>query len=173
MTAAKKLATFAFIAGIAGAPALAANDLSAFDIAKIDVTTDLTAIKNEKAAAYWANVEQDLEAAIAGKATDRLSDEGLEIEIDINELALANAYERELGFGEAAMVGDIVVLREVVYNKTPSKTAERRYELTVNVENSKIDLKPGEKLVLSRTDTPETYRMLIDTFAESVIKRLN
>ena len=40
-------------------------------VASVDVTTDLSAIENEKAAAYWANLEKDLEAAIGLRIQDK------------------------------------------------------------------------------------------------------
>jgi hypothetical protein len=78
-------------------------------IAKVDVTTDLTAIKDEKAVAYWGNLEKDLEAAIGARVGDLMADEGAEILVDIREVELANAFERELNLGDAVLVGQVNV----------------------------------------------------------------
>ena len=135
-------------------------------IAKVDVTTDLTAIKDEKAAAYWGNLEKDLEAAIGARVGDLMADEGAEILVDIREVELANAFERELNLGDAVLVGQVNV------NDQTDNSNYDAYELSVSLENAHIVLAEGEVLRLSTSDTDETYRKLVDTFAEGVGSRL-
>lgn len=135
-------------------------------IAKVDVTTDLTAIKDEKAAAYWGNLEKDLEAAIGARVGDLMADEGAEILVDIREVELANAFERELNLGDAVLVGQVNV------NDQTDNSNYDAYELSVSLENAHIVLAEGEVLRLSTSDTNETYRKLVDTFAEGVVSRL-
>ena len=60
------------LAATALAGALATSAFAAVDqIKTIDVTADLTVLNNEQAAAFWANLETDLENAIAARVTDR------------------------------------------------------------------------------------------------------
>jgi hypothetical protein len=99
------------LATLVAASLLATSALGAVDrIASVDVTADLTAIGNEKAATYWGNLEKDLEAAIGARVSDRLAEEGAEIKIDIRELELASAFEPELNLGDAVLVGQVNVI---------------------------------------------------------------
>ncbi len=157
----KPLAAALIAAGIA-TPALAAVDR----IAKVDVTTDLAAIGNEKAAAYWANLEKDLEAAIGARVSDRLADRGAEILVDIEEVQLANAFERELNLADAVLVGQVNI------NDQTDNSNYDAYELTVSLENAQVVLAPGQTLLLSTSDTTATYQRLVDVFADGVVARL-
>lgn len=155
----------ALTATILGTAAFAEVD----KIAKVDVTTDLTAIKDEQAVAYWGNLEKDLEAAIGARVGDLMAEEGregAEILVDIREVELANAFERELNLGDAVLVGQVNI------NDQTDNSNYDAYELSVSLENAHIVLAEGEVLRLSTSDTDETYRKLVDTFAEGVVSRL-
>lgn len=134
-------------------------------IAKIDVTADLTAIGNEKAAAFWANLETDLENAIAARVTDRVADTGAEILVDIREVELASAFDRELNLGDAVLVGQVNIKDDTDNSNFDA------YELSVSLENAQIVLPEGTFLLLS-TDTTGAYNRLVETFADGVVSRL-
>lgn len=147
--------------------ALATSALASVDtIASIDVTNDVSAIDNEKAAAYWANLEKDLEAAIGSRVQDRLADTGAEIKVDIRSLELSNAFERKLNLDDAVLVGMVNIVDDTENDNYDT------YELTVSLESANVVLPEGTTLVLSTTDTPETYQKLVDAFAEGVVSRL-
>lgn len=145
-------------------------------VAKIDVQVDLSAVQNEEAAAYWANLEADLENALAARLVDRLVTEevtpdengrveGAQIIVDIREVELANALQRELNLGDAVLVGQVTVKDD-----TDNSNADG-YELTISLENAKVVVPEGMTVVLS-TDTNEAYTRLVDVFAEGVVSRL-
>ena len=145
-------------------------------VAKIDVQVDLSAVQNEEAAAYWANLEADLENALAARLVDRLVTEeakpdadgkidGTQIVVDIREVELANALQRELNLGDAVLVGQVTVKDD-----TDNSNADG-YELTTSLENAKVVVPEGSVLVLS-TDTTKAYNRLVDAFAEGVVTRL-
>ncbi len=153
----------AMIATALGTAAFAKVD----KIAKVDVTVDLTAIKNEEAVKYWGNIEKDLEAAIGARVGDLMADDGADILVDIREVELANAFERQLNLGDAVLVGQVNI------NDQTDNSNYDAYELSVSLENAAIVLPEGTTtLVLSTGDTAETYRKLIDTFADGVVSRL-
>ena len=79
---------------------------------------------------------------------------------------VANAFERELNLGDAVLVGQVNV------NDQTDNSNYDAYELSVSLENAHVILAEGEVLRLSTTDTDETYRKLVDTFAEGVVSRL-
>lgn len=156
----KTLAATAVVA-VLSTSAFAAVD----QIAKIDVTADLTAIGNEKAAAFWANLETDLENAIAARVTDRVADTGAEILVDIREVELASAFDRELNLGDAVLVGQVNIKDDTDNSNFDA------YELSVSLENAQIVLPEGTFLILS-TDTTGAYNRLVETFADGVVSRL-
>jgi hypothetical protein len=178
MSRTKMLAATAMV-GLFASSALAEVD----KIAKIDVTADLTAIQNSEAAAYWANLEGDLESAIASRVSDRLMSEedakptnngnddaapiinGTQIVIDIREVELANAFQRELNLGDAVLVGQINIKDDT------DNTNIDAYELSVSLETAKVVVPEGATLVLP-TDTAESYARLVDAFADNVVSRL-
>ena len=145
-------------------------------VAKIDATVDVAAINNAQAATFWANLEADLENAIAARLTDRLVTEeakpdadgnidGARIMVDIHEVELANAFERELNLGDAVLVGQVTIVDD-----TDNSNADG-YELTVSLENAHVVVPEGMTVVLS-TDTSEAYRHLVEAFADGVVSRL-
>lgn len=130
-------------------------------MAKIDASVDLSAVQNETAAAYWANLEADLENALAARLTDRLASEevkpdedgkidGSQIIVDVREVELANAFERELNLGDAVLVGQVTIVDDT------DNTNADGYELTVSLENAQVVVPEGMTVVLS-TDTTEAY----------------
>ncbi|WP_413871102.1 hypothetical protein [Albidovulum sp.] len=152
----------ALLAGTVATATMASVD----KIAKVDVTADLGAIQNEKAANYWSNLEKDLEAAIGARVSDRLADKGAEILVDIEEVELANAFERELNLADAVLVGKVNV------NDQTENSNYDAYILSISLENAHVPLAPGEKLILSTSDTAKTYQRLVDEFADGVVARL-
>jgi hypothetical protein len=164
--------------------ALATTGYAAVErIAKIDVTNDLSAIQNPAAATYWANLEADLESAIAARVTERLVSEedslttsdgtedgakiidGTQIIIDIREVELSSAFERKLNLADAVLVGQVNI-------KDDSDNSNfDAYELSVSLESANVVVPEGMTLVLS-TDTAESYDKLVQAFAEGVVSRL-
>ena len=167
----RNLAATALIA-LLSTPLYAAVD----NVARIDATVDVSAIKDTQAATFWANLEADLENAIAARLTDRLASkeakpdadgkiDGAQIIVDINEVELASAFERELNLGDAVLVGDVTIRDDTDMANTDT------YELTVSLENAKVVVPEGTMLVLS-TDTGEAYKRLVEAFADGVVSRL-
>jgi hypothetical protein len=154
------------LAATALAGVLATSAFGAVDaIKKIDVSADLTALNNEQAASFWANLEADLENAIAARVTDRIADDGAEIIVDIREVELATAFERELNMGDAVLVGQVNIKDDTDH---PNNDA---YELTVTLETAQIIVPEGAVIVLS-TDTTGAYNRLVEAFADGVVSRL-
>ena len=167
----RTLAAGALVALLA-APTLAAVE----KVASIDAKVDLAAITNEQAATFWANLETDLENALAARLTDRLAAEpakpddqgridGTQIVVDIREVELANALERELNLGDAVLVGQVTIKDDM------NNTNADGYELSVSLQNAQVVVPEGATLVLS-TDTEGAYTRLVEAFADSIVERL-
>lgn len=145
-------------------------------VAKVDVSVDISAVNNAEAAKYWANLETDLENPLAARLIDRLAVEevkpddqgridGAQIVVDIREVELASAFDRELNLGDAVLVGQVTVKDD-----TDNANADG-YELQVSLENAQVIVPEGMVVVLS-TDTSGAYARLVEAFAEGVVKRL-
>jgi hypothetical protein len=145
-------------------------------VAKIDATVDLSAISNAQAATFWANLEADLENAIAARVTERLATEevkpddqgridGAQINVDIREIELATAFERELNLADAVLVGQVTIVDDT------DNTNADGYELTVSLENAQVVVPEGMTVVFSN-DMSEAYTRLVEVFADGVVSRL-
>lgn len=171
MFTAKLAGTAALIALLAG-PSLAEVD----NVAKVDVSVDISAVNDAQAATFWANLEGDLENAIVAKLAGRLPVEeikpdadgkidGAQILVDIQEVELASAFERELNLGDAVLVGDVTIRDDTDMANTDT------YTLSVSLENAKVVVPEGSMVVLS-TDTTGAYMNLVEAYAEGVVSRL-
>ena len=167
-----KTATAAALIALVTSPLLANVDT----VAKVDVSVDISAVNNAQAATFWANLEKDLENALVAKLTNRLPVEeikpdedgkidGAQIIVDIREVELASAFERELNLGDAVLVGDVTIRDDTDMANTDT------YELTVSLENAQVIVPEGMTVVLS-TDTTGAYTRLVEAFAEGVVTRL-
>lgn len=145
---------------------LATTTLAQTMVKDIEVTTDLEAIENTKAAAYWSNVSQDLEDAIAARLVDRIGTEGSEIKVDVNELSLSNSFRSALGLEDAVLVGQVNVTNDSDNAKFDA------YELTISAKAAQAYGRDGLVLEGAFADTPEYYDALIDAFADGVVSRL-
>ena len=165
MFAFKPVATATLLATLMAGSAFAAVD----KITEIDVTADVSAIQNQKAAAYWGNIEKDLEAAIGARVTDRMAETGAKISVDIREVELSNVFERALNLSDAVLMGQVNITDDTDNSNFDA------YELSITMDSSKIILPEGvaaDQIMLADIGTPETYQNLIASFADQVVGRL-
>ena len=146
--------------------ALAAGTALASDVAAVNVTADVAAISNERAASYWGNIAPDLQGAILARLVDRLSDDGVTITVDLREVALASAFERAFQIEDAVLVGQVNVSHPVDNSLFDS------YELSLSLEGGQTVDALQQTIVVTGIDTPEAYETLINRFADGVIDRL-
>lgn len=150
------------LAALLGTTALAAVE----KVASVTVTADLTAIKNEKAAAYWSTVTTDLQDAIVARLVDKIADEGADITVDLREVELGSSFERAIGASDAVLVGQVNV------SDKNDNTNFNGYELTVSLGTAPVVSADGQSLTYDSLDTPEAYQALIGAFADGVVQRL-
>ena len=157
----KSLITFTF-AILAGTTALVASD----KVSEITVTADLTAVQNEKAAAYWSNVAADLQNAIVARLVDRIAEEGATITVDLREVELAISFERAINASDAVLVGQVNI------GDLTDNTNFSAYELSVSLGTAGSVSADGKTVTYDTLDTPEAYQALINAFADNVVSRL-
>lgn len=151
------------IAVLAGTTALAAVET----ISEVTVTADLTAIQNEKAAAYWSNVATDVQDAIVARLVDRIADDGATITVDLREVELASSFERAINASDAVLVGQVNV------SDMDDNTNFNAYELSISLGTAASVSADGTSFFYDTLDTPEAYQALVNSFADNVVKRLN
>lgn len=135
-------------------------------VKQIDVSADLSAISNARAAAYWANVAPDLKAAIAARLVDRLGDDGSKIDIDIDEIALTNSFANVVADQDGVLNGTVHVTSDSDNSKFDS------YKLMVTSQMAQPFFPQGMVPVAIFNDTPEYYTAMINAFADTVVSKL-
>jgi hypothetical protein len=151
------------IALLSGTPTLAKVDR----ISEVTVTADLTAIENEKAAAYWSNVAADLQDAIVQRLVDRIRKNGATVTVDLRELELASSFDRAINASDAVLVGQVNVA------DATDNSNYNAYELSVTLGTAASVSADGKTFFYDSLDTPEAYQALVNSFADNVVKRLN
>lgn len=159
----KTIVSVAAITLIAGA--VAAQELPS--VAEINSTTDLSAIQNREAAAFWSNLDADLQGAIAARLIDRLGDDGLSIEIAIDEVELSNAFEAELGLDLSLLSGEVTV------TDIETGVVERSFEVTATARQIMPMLPDDANIVVLTADTPDFYQTLVNAFADGVVDNID
>lgn len=134
-------------------------------VAGVDVEFDLDAIKNSEAAAFWSNLDEDLEQAIIVRVGDRLSDRGSKIRIDIDEFSMSNSFQSAMG-ADSVLTGDINVRNE------SDKTKNSFYDLTITLDEAGAVVEGENGVQVLTVSTDEAYTALIDAFASGVVSRL-
>ena len=136
-------------------------------MAEVKVTADVTAIQNEKAAAYWSNIAADLQNAIVSRLVDRVAEGGATITIDLREVELASSFERAINASDAVLVGQVNVTDD------NDNTNFNAYELSVSLGTAASVSADGTAYYFDTLDTPEAYQALVSSFADNVVKRLD
>lgn len=150
----------------ASAIALTAGMASgATEVQEIDVSIDLDAIENVKAASVWTEISSDLATAIAERLVNQLSDDGAKVLIDLDEVSLANNFEQTYGIEEAKLVGDVVL-------KVPGIANDERYTLTVTTDQVRAFYPDGTEASTVTVDSEVFYEAMIKSFADNVASHL-
>ena len=131
----------------------AAGALAAETISEINVTVELHSMENSEAAHFWNALGSDLEAAIAERITGHLGEDGSEIDVEINEVALTPDAARN-------DMPDRSVLKGLVKFIAPEHVVEEVYELSVTTEET-------------MGDSHAVYDAMIAAFAENVAGKID
>lgn len=144
---------------------LSSTAFAAQTISEIDVSVDLPAIENSEAAKVWTSLGTDLETAIAERVANQLGENGTEVVIDINEVALATAFENAYALEDSSLVGMVDI-------RVPGVLNNEEYELTVTASQAIAALDPTIDRSTLTIASEEVYRAMIDAFADNVSMKL-
>ena len=159
----RKFAAATATALLLGGTAMAQDALT---VSEVVVEADLTAVTNEKAAAYWATLPADLEAAIAARVADQIAEDGTKITVDVSEVELSSGFEEAAGLADTRIVGQVRMDNEA----TPNRFSV--FELTVDVNQVMPVLPEGMTMDQVLADTDRFYQIMVDAFAQAVVDRL-
>lgn len=145
------------VAPVSAAPTMVKN---------VDVSVDLTAITNVKAADYWTKVSDDLESAIISGLVDRIAEDGAEISVDIDELSLASSFESAANLADSKLVGKVSVKQD------RDNSVSDNYTLTVSMADAGPFFPAGTDMTALTSDSKERYDAIIAAFASRVVANL-
>ncbi|OIQ67662.1 hypothetical protein GALL_507570 [mine drainage metagenome] len=155
------------------APANAAQVM----VKDVAVTVDLAAITNKDAAKYWANLGDDLKAAIAARIADRISPDGAHLLIKVSSLGLSTGYMDAAGVVAPHLVGVVNVVADTAQtgqsNTTkPMALPNSNYTLTISATEAEPFVPAGTDIMTISPDKKEYHDALIAAFADYVAKHL-
>lgn len=137
-------------------------------VREVDAVIALDALTNPEAATRFANIELDLENAIAARLVDRIdTEDGVKINIDISELELSNSFTETFNLADTKLVGVVQVIG------TAQNPDSASYELSVDVNGSKSFFPEGTVLETLPADSAVYYDSLIAAFADAVVIKLD
>lgn len=144
----------------AATPALAETEVSS-----VDVQMDLEAIKNEKAAAYWTTAADDLESAIVARVAERTTEDGATVQVDIDELSVANWFETAFNIDQSELKGHVLLMSK-------DNTHLGSYDVTVRFNDVVLLMPEGTDVTMIAPDNRDYYQAMINRFADAVVAQL-
>ncbi len=143
----------------------------------VAVTVDLAAITNQAAAKYWANLSDDLTAAIAARIADRISPDGAHLLIKVSSVGLSTGYMDAAGVVAPHLVGVVNVVADPATSgqsntAKPMALPNSNYTLTISAKEAETFVPAGEDIMVISPDKKEYHDALIAAFADYVAKHL-
>lgn len=130
----------------------------------VKVEMDLSAIKNEKAAAYWTTAADDLENAIVARIANRTADSGATIDVDIDELSVANWFETAFNMQQSELKGHVLLMQ--------AGTHLGSYDVTVKFADAVLLMPEGTDVTVIAPDNKDYYQAMVNKFADAVVAQL-
>lgn len=134
-------------------------------ISEINVTADLPAIGSRQATTYWANLDRDLEAAIADQFVGYIDPLGKRINVDVDELSLSTPFASGATSETARLTGRVELLNL-------DGTSVAAYDVTATSQDIATYLPPGSTLVSIPPTSTEYYQAIVRAFAQGAANTL-
>lgn len=131
-------------------------------VSAINVSADLQAVGDAASVRYWQTLEQDLEAALVTEFLGRVDPSGAIVDVDVDEIALADALRAGMTGADARLSGavDVTDPRDGAALGAYTITATAREAASVLAEDTGAEtLTP---------DSGEFYAALVEAFARGV-----
>lgn len=131
----------------------------------VDVEFELDAVGSPAAAAFWKELETDLETAIVAQLVGQLAEEGARISVDIDELDLANSFDSALGV-------DSILSGRVAIKSDPDPTINTFYDLKISARGTGGLVATENGVDVLAVPVDEAYAAMINAFARNVTSQL-
>ena len=131
-------------------------------ISTINVTTDLQSIGNAESVRYWQSLDQDLEAALATEFLGSIDPQGALLTVDVDEIALANAYSAGFGGEDSRLAGQVALADPVTERIT------QVYTVSATSREAASMLSGADGVVTVSPDSDAFYEALVQAFARGV-----
>jgi hypothetical protein len=127
-------------------------------VSEIVVNTDLPAIQGPQAVAYWQDLSQDLETAMAAEFVGRIDPLGSSVLVDVDELSLTTAFVPGATVEDAQLSGRVTV-------ENPDGTTAAAYDVTASASDAVAYLPEGANVVQISPTSDEYYQAIVRAFA--------
>jgi hypothetical protein len=143
----------------------------------IAVTVDLGAVSNTDAAKYWANLGDELKAAIAARIANRVAPDGVHILVKISSAALSSEYLNADGTPDPHLVGVVNVVGSSTVSgdvpaAQPAAGTKYNYELTISYKEAEAFVPAGDGAATIAPDYKAYHDAMIAAFADHVANHL-
>ncbi len=138
-------------------------------VSDVTVSSDLSAVGSRDAAAYWGNLEGDLESAIAAEFIGQTGPDGVRLLVDIDELSVASFFESSAGASDARLSGTVTLLNSATGEPTGLYTVSASAEQAM----TRMDTDPDTRVQTIPATTTEFYSAVIEAFAAGVADVVN
>lgn len=134
-------------------------------ISEITVNTDLKAVGNAGAVTYWKGLSDDLQVALAAEFVNDISPDGALLNVDVDEISLANSYTSKFA-GEMSRLSGLVTLTD--------KRGQELSRYTVTATSSQaMAYVPTTTGKVIAPGSAEFYAALVKAFARGVEQTVN
>ncbi|TQS70384.1 hypothetical protein ERN12_14695 [Rhodobacteraceae bacterium] len=135
----------------------------------VKVETDIKALSDPAAQAFYEGMASDLEAQIIadlGTAYNPDNAAGARLSVDIDEAELASTWENLTDVGQSRLGAQVNV-----YSDTDNSDFNN-YTLSVSYPDIAVYLPPNSDISALTVDDPAYYQAMIELFAHEVVERL-
>ncbi len=134
-------------------------------IEEIEVTADMEAVANYEAATIWQSLPEDLERRLETRLNADFVEGGGKIEVDIDEISLANNFEQVAGLEDAELAGKVTLYGVGGY-------FDEAYDLSVSALDVLQYIPEENRIVAPNINSVEIYSAMLDGFADNVVEKL-
>jgi hypothetical protein len=135
-------------------------------ISEVTVQADLPAVGSREAVAYWQNLSNDLETAIAAQFVGRIDPTGKRIDVDVDEISLTSPFASAATAETARLSGRVTLIN-------PDGTDAAVYDVTATSQDVVSFLPTGTDIVTIQPTSAEYYRAIVQAFARGTAQTLS
>lgn len=138
-------------------------------VSDVTVSSDLSAVASRDAAAFWGNLDADLESAIAAAFLGQTGPGGVRLLVDIDELSVASFFESAGGADDARLTGTVTLLDSATGEPAGLYTVSA----SANQAMTMMGAAPDTRVQTIPATSGEFYSAVVQAFARGVTSAVN